>query len=162
MNGNLLIKNASQLVTCSGFKAKTGSDMNDLQVIENGALIIEAGLITAVGAMEDVLSTDVESSYAEKGFDVIDARGQAVLPGFVDSHTHFVFGGYRAEEFSWRLSGMPYMEIMKRGGGILNTVGATREASKEALIESGRKRLDSMLSFGVMDWMLKRRSNSWK
>jgi imidazolonepropionase len=71
------------------------------------------------------------------------------LPGFIDSHTHFVFGGYRAEEFSWRLNGEDYMEIMNRGGGIASTVRATREASREELIESGRKRLDSMLSFGV-------------
>jgi len=149
MNGNLIIKNASQLVTCSGFKAKTGSAMNDLQVVENGALVIEDGLITAVGRTEDIFYDPVESAYVKKGFDVIDAAGRAVLPGFVDSHTHFVFGGFRAEEFSWRLSGMPYMEIMKRGGGIANTVDATREASKAALIESGRKRLDSMLSFGV-------------
>jgi imidazolonepropionase len=83
------------------------------------------------------------------GSKTIDATGKAVLPGFVDSHTHFVFAGYRAEEFSWRLRGESYMEIMNRGGGIASTVRATREASREDLIESGRKRLDSMLSFGV-------------
>ncbi len=148
MNGNLIIKNASQLVTCSGFKAKKGSQMQDLHVIENGTVTIEDGIIRSVGTTQDVLSTDT-ASYVQKGFEVIDAAGHAVLPGFVDSHTHFVFGGYRAEEYSWRLSGMPYMEIMKRGGGIFNTVAATRRTSKETLIESGKKRLDSMLAFGV-------------
>jgi imidazolonepropionase len=60
-----------------------------------------------------------------------------------------VFGGYRAEEFSWRLRGDSYMEIMQRGGGIVNTVNATRQASAEELMQSGIKRLDSMLSLGV-------------
>lgn len=144
MNKNIIIKNASQLVTCSGFKAKRGKDMSDLQIINDGAVVIEQGIIRAVGATGDTLS-----DFDESRFSVIDARGKAVLPGLVDSHTHFVFGGYRAEEFSWRLRGESYMQILERGGGILNTVLATRESKKDALIEAGKKRLDSMLSFGV-------------
>ena len=145
MNGNLIIKNASQLVTCSGFEAKLGSAMGELHVIEDGAVVIEDGMITAVGKTEDVISDlAIESKY-----DLIDAKGKAVLPGFVDSHTHFVFGGYRAEEYTWRLSGISYMDILKRGGGILNTVRATRDASREELFASGMDRLNAMLSFGV-------------
>jgi len=149
MNGNLLIKNASQLVTCSGFKAKAGKDMADLCVIEDGAVVIEGGLISEVGTSEAVLAERDEPSYRSGGFKVIDAANRAVLPGFVDSHTHFVFGGNRAEEFSWRLSGIAYMEIMKRGGGIANTVESTRSATKEELIRTGARWLESMLSFGV-------------
>ena len=144
MNGNIIIKNSSQLVTCSGFKARQGKDMSDLKIIDDGAVVIESGIIKAVGKTSDVLT-----GFDEGKFEVIDADGKAVLPGFVDSHTHFVFGGYRAKEFSWRLRGDSYMEIMERGGGIINTVFATREAKKDELIEAGRKRLDSMLSFGV-------------
>jgi imidazolonepropionase len=144
MNRNIIIKNASQLVTCSGFKAKRGEAMSDLQIINDGAVVIKQGIIRGVGKTRDTLS-DVD----ESGFSVIDARGKAVLPGFVDSHTHFVFGGYRAEEFSWRLRGDSYMQILERGGGILNTVRATRESRKDELIEAGKKRLDSMLSLGV-------------
>lgn len=149
MSGNTIIKNASQLVTCSGFKAKQGKEMSDLHIIDDGAVVIEEGIIKAVGKTEDVLNgfNDADLNIAE--FDIIDAAGKAVLPGFVDSHTHFVFAGYRADEFSWRLRGDSYMEIMKRGGGILNTVKATRAAKKEELIETGIKRLDSMVSFGV-------------
>ncbi|RJQ49501.1 MAG: imidazolonepropionase [Desulfobacteraceae bacterium] len=149
MRGSLLIKNASQLVTCSGFQAKKGDEMNVLGVIEDGALLIEDGIITALGPTGDILERFDERGLAGEGFTVIDAEGKAVLPGFVDSHTHFVFDGYRADEFSWRLQGVSYMEILRRGGGILNTVSATRKASEESLIASGKRRLDSMLSYGV-------------
>ena len=144
LKGNIVIKNASQLVTCSGFEAKRGKDMSDLQIINDGAAVIEQGIIRAVGKTGEIIP-----EFDESRFSVIDARGKAVLPGLVDSHTHFVFGGYRAEEFSWRLRGDSYMQILERGGGILNTVLATRESKKDELIETGKKRLDSMLSFGV-------------
>jgi imidazolonepropionase len=144
MKNKILIKNASELVTCSGFKPKHGSEMGDLHVINGGAVVVEDGVIKAVGTTEEILGR-----YREADFDVIDAEGKAVLPGFVDSHTHFVFGGYRAEEFSWRLRGDKYMDIMKRGGGIASSVKSTREASKQQLMEAGLKRLTSMLSFGV-------------
>jgi imidazolonepropionase len=144
MNGNLIIKNAAQLVTCSGFEAKKGEGMSRLGVIRDGTVVMEKGVITRVGPTEDALS-GLDLSL----FVVIDGRGRAVLPGFVDPHTHFVFGGYRAEEFSWRLRGDSYMSIMERGGGIVNSVRATREATEAELMALGRKRLDRMLSFGV-------------
>ncbi|MCD5410914.1 MAG: imidazolonepropionase [Clostridiales bacterium] len=140
----MIIINANELVTCSGFKAKSGAEMSELGIIENGAVVIEDGIIKAVGKTSDILK-----EYDETKYEVIDATNKAVLPGFVDPHTHFVFGGYRHEEFSWRLKGENYMEIMKRGGGILSSVKMTKEATEEELYESGLKRLDSMLSFGV-------------
>ena len=149
MNGNMLINNASQVVTCSGFKAKQGRAMSDLHLIENGAVLIEEGQISAVGSSKELLADMDVASLKANGFDIIEAQGHTVLPGFVDSHTHFVFGGYREQEFAWRLRGDSYMDIMRRGGGIINTVAATRQASKEELIETGIKRLDSMLGFGV-------------
>lgn len=142
--GNIIIKNAAQLVTCSGNEAKKGLEMGELGVIENGTIVIEEGVITQVGKTDEVLKT-----VNEDNFQVIDAKGKAVLPGFVDSHTHFVFGGDRAEEFSWRLQGVDYMEIMERGGGILSTVKATRNETEEVLHEKGFERLTSMMSFGI-------------
>jgi imidazolonepropionase len=144
MNGNIIIRNAAQVVTPSGFEARKGREMAELTVIHDGTVVIEGGLIAMVGR-----TSELPAHSDPKTFDTIDARGKAVLPGFVDSHTHFIFGGYRAEEFSWRLNGMGYMDIMARGGGIVSTVSATREASLAELVDSGRKRLDSMLSFGV-------------
>lgn len=139
---NLLIKNAQQIVTPIGKTAKFGSEMDEVKVYENASIVIEDGIIKKVG-------TDALNGIDESKYEVIDAAGKAVLPGFVDSHTHFVFGGYRADEFSWRLRGDSYMDIMNRGGGIVNTVKATRAASEDKLYELGMKRLDSMLSFGV-------------
>ncbi len=138
----LILKDAAQVVTCSGFKAKKGpKEMNDIGLIENGTVVVQDGKIVAVGAGLDL------SAYQDA--EIIDCKGKTVMPGFVDSHTHFVFGGYRDDEYSWRLRGDSYMDIMNRGGGIANSVNGTRQASKEELFAVGKKRLDSMVRFGV-------------
>jgi imidazolonepropionase len=142
--GNLFVKNTAQLVTCSGLSAKRGSGMSELGVIEQGAVAVEKGIIRAVGP-----SADLQEQYERDGFEILDASGKAVMPGFVDAHTHFLFAGERAEEFTWRIEGVPYMEILSRGGGILSTVKATRACTKDDLFVTGLKRLNRMLSFGV-------------
>jgi len=139
-----MILNTSEVVTCSGSRPKFGKDMENIGIIKNGAVVIEDDKIVSVGKEEDILK-----KYNKDNYTVIDAQAKSVIPGFIDSHTHFVFGGYREEEFSWRLRGDDYMDIMRRGGGIISTVKSTKEASLEELIQSGKKRLDSMLDFGV-------------
>jgi imidazolonepropionase len=118
--------------------------MADLMVIEDGAVVIKNGTIAAIGPSDEILA-----GFNPTGFDAIDAKGKAVLPGFVDSHTHLPFGGYRPEEYAWRLKGVPYMEIMQKGGGIVHTMAATRKADREELLGLGRRRLDAMLAMGV-------------
>jgi imidazolonepropionase len=144
LKNNLIIKNITQLVTCSGFEAKKGKSMNDLNIINDGCVIIKNGIIEKVGKTKDILSHIDVSEYI-----VMDLTGKTMLPGFVDSHTHFIFGGYREDEFGMRLRGKSYMEIMEKGGGIIRSVNATKNASKEELYEMGKKRLDEMLEFGI-------------
>lgn len=139
----LIIKNANELITCRGSKPKHGKEMSDIGMIKKGTVVIEDGIITDVGT-EDILK-----KYDVNEFEVIDAAEKAVLPGFVDSHTHFIFGGYRAEEFSWRLKGESYMDIHQKGGGIANTVNATRKTTIDEFVHIGKKRLQSMMKFGV-------------
>jgi imidazolonepropionase len=140
----LIIKNASELVTCKGKSPKHGKSMSDIGIIHNGCIVIDDDIITDVGTTDEILK-----KYTENEYDVIDADGKAVLPGFIDSHTHFVFGGYRADEFSWRLRGDNYMSIMERGGGITSSVRATRNTTLEEFIKIGKKRLDKMMAMGV-------------
>lgn len=142
MGDQLLIKNAAQVVTPQGHTAIKGASMKDVKIYENASVLIEDGHIVAVGdGAEWAKTVPVDKQ--------IDATGKTVLPGFVDSHTHFVFGGYRADEFLWRMEGMTYMEIMERGGGINNTMKAIRNASAEELIEHSMDILEKMFAFGI-------------
>lgn len=140
---SLLIKHAAEIATSTGTAARKGAAMNRLKIITDGALLVKDGIIDWVGATVDLPAVD------EKSFKIIDASGCCVMPGFVDSHTHFVFGGYRPEEFFWRLNGTPYLEILERGGGILNTVEATQSLGYDAMLQSASQRLDAMLAMGV-------------
>lgn len=143
--GSLFIKNISQIVTRPGRAAVHGREaMGDLGLLEGScAVIVRDGIIVFVGTMEEAERQDTS------GCTVIDAFGSALLPGFVDSHTHLVFGGYREEEFQWRLAGDSYMSIMQRGGGIASTMSKTRLASPEELYQSAYDHLQAMLSMGV-------------
>lgn len=138
----VLLSNASQIVTVHGFEAKKGKDMSDLGVINGGSILIRGDKIERIITAEESLE-GIEADVT------IDCTGKTILPGFVDSHTHLVFGGYRENEYGWRLRGDSYVDIMNRGGGIINSVRATRDATFESLFESGMKRLDSMARFGV-------------
>ncbi len=116
--------------------------MQDLGIIENGAVAVVDGKIVAVGKSADILR-----EYSSEN--TIDATGKVVSPGFVECHTHIVFAGNRLNEFELKIKGADYLEILKSGGGIISTVRQTREASLGELIEQSRKRLDKMLALGI-------------
>jgi imidazolonepropionase len=138
-----LIIDANELLTLKGpSRARVGKEMGELGIIENGAVAIKNGRITGVGKTDEIKKKF-------KAEEVIDAKNKVVMPGFVDCHTHAVFAGSREDEFIMRLEGMSYMEILKRGGGILKTVRETRKASKKTLFELTKKRLDTMLKYGT-------------
>lgn len=142
MRVDLLIHNARQLLTIASPASKTGPAMNDLGLIEDGALAIEEGRIALVGKSKEVRA-QVEAK------EELNASGRVVTPGFVDPHTHLVFAGSRVDEFEMRLKGATYLEIMAAGGGIMSTVRATRQASLEELVAQSRRRLDRMLAYGT-------------
>jgi imidazolonepropionase len=140
----LAIINCSQLVTLAGPpRPRVGSELRELGIIERGALLVRDGLIESVGT-----STQIKQKI-EADTVVIDAGGRVVLPGFVDAHTHPVFGGTRAREFEERASGVTYQEIAARGGGIQSTVNQTRAASLDELVTAGRRYADWFLRGGT-------------
>lgn len=144
---NLYIKHAT-IVTPLGVAAAKGEEMKRLNVIEDGAILIKDGIIRYVGN-----SNPLRQLYSIFGkgstFQEIDVHGKVVLPGFVDSHTHMVFGGFRPDEFRMRLEGASYMSIMEKGGGIQSTVNATRKATIAELVENAEWFMDRMISMGV-------------
>lgn len=143
MSENLIIFNA-KIVTPLGFSARKGKEMSELHIIENGTVEVTNGVITYVGENRGEGRDGYYQHYWH-----YNARGRCLLPGFVDSHTHFVFGGERAEEFSSRLQGESYMSIMERGGGIASTVKATRELNFLKMRARAEGFLKKMSTMGI-------------
>lgn len=140
----LILTNIKQLVTCTGNSPKHGKDMSDVGITTDDCIVLLDGRISQIGSTSEILKKHKAGEYKQ-----IDCSNNAVLPGFVDSHTHFVFAGHRQDEFAKRLEGVSYMDILKAGGGIANTVIPTRNASLDELVAIGTERADTMLSFGV-------------
>lgn len=144
MSEFLAVLNCSQLVTLGGaHHARTGGDLRQLAIVEDGALLVRGETIEAVGRrreIESLISGDCE---------VVDAGRRVVMPGFVDAHTHPVFAGIRANEFEQRSTGATYREIAARGGGIRATVRMTRNASLKDLVRAGRRYADWFLRTGT-------------
>lgn len=141
---SLLLYNIGSLATPRSENALrlSGVAMSNIYTEQNAAILVENGIITRIGASADL---EKEVTVAER----FDAKGKTALPGFVDSHTHTIFGGNRANEFAMRSAGKTYQEIAAAGGGILSTMNATRKASHEELYAIGKKRLDAMLRHGT-------------
>lgn len=143
MTENLIIFN-TRVVTPIGFSVRRGKEMSELLVLDNATVEVTDGIITYVGA-----NRGEERDGYYRHYWHYNARGKCLLPGFVDSHTHFVFGGERAEEFSWRLKGESYMSIMERGGGIVSTVKATHACSFIQLRAKAEGFLKQMNAMGI-------------
>jgi imidazolonepropionase len=136
---DLLIANASELLTLQGpRKPRTMGQMNELSIIQNGSVAIKDGLIVAVGRNLRVTAETI-----------LDASNKLVMPGFVDPHTHVVFAGSREQELDLKLAGIPYLTILKRGGGIFSTVQKTRKATPTQLLQESKRRLDTMMRYGT-------------
>lgn len=144
MKIDLIIKNIGKLVTMQGsFFPRIGKEMNKLDIIENAYIAISSGEIYEVGTGEDYLKLVDEHTKID------DANELLVTPGLIDSHTHLVHGGSRENEFSKKLNGVPYIQILQEGGGILSTVNSTKNATFDELYDKAKKSLDRMLEFGV-------------
>jgi len=141
---DLLLTNIGTLATPIGRSAQKGHAQGQISTIENATIGIKDGKITFVGSGDDIGSDSVDNATK-----VIDCKGKLVTPGLVDSHTHLVFGGWRQKELPLKLAGVPYLDILKGGGGILNTVEYTRTTSEADLFNKGRKLLAEMLRFGT-------------
>ena len=141
-DNNIIIRNV-KVVTPTGDSARRGSSMSELSVTGDASIVITDGIITYVGPSDDIrIIADVD-------YNILEGDGNVALPGFVDSHTHLIFGGFRPDEFEWRLKGDSYMSIMERGGGIQSTVNATRVESYSELKKKAEWFIDRMVSMGV-------------
>ncbi|MGL4797127.1 MAG: imidazolonepropionase [Paraclostridium sp.] len=143
MKVDLIIKNIGKLATMRGNSPLIGKAMDDIEVIENAYVAIKDGKFYKIGQ-----GNEYESLLNDRT-EIYDANMCLVTPGLIDAHTHLVHGGSRENEFAKKLAGVPYLEILKSGGGILSTVESTKEASFEELYFKSEKSLDRMLEFGV-------------
>ena len=139
----LLVKNIGVLQTPVGSFSHKGKAQGENLKLQDAAVLIEDGVITAIteGGQLPCLEEEADT--------VVDAEGKLVTPGLVEGHTHLVFGGYRQNEIPLKLKGAGYLDILRAGGGIMDTVRKTREASFEELYEKTEGFLDEMMGLGV-------------
>jgi imidazolonepropionase len=147
MFADLLIHSAGMMLTMQGHSDLPArrEGMSEIGLIENGAVAVREGKIVAVGPTGDVLA----EGWVGPDTVQIDAKGKVIAPGFVDPHTHVIYAGSREHELSLKLKGVPYLEILKQGGGIHSTVRTTRLATDEELKTQTKRRLKTMLSHGT-------------
>ena len=144
MRADLVIVNAEELLTLSGYKGPRSRDaLRDLSIIRDGAVAIRDGVIVLVGRTDDVLGR------LEGGYEIIDAEGRVVAPGFIDPHVHLVFNDTREDELEKMIMGYTYLEIKREGGGMPRTIKLTREASTGELLKRCTSILDKMLQYGT-------------
>ena len=145
ITADLAVRNIGLLATLAGPAPRVGAAQRDLALRHGAAIAVADGRIAWVGR-----DGDFEAAVAlPGGAEVLDAKGAAVVPGFVDAHTHLAFAGDRDDEIQKRLAGASYQELAQAGGGIVRTVAATRDASVEALAGLVVKHLDEMLLCGT-------------
>ncbi|HPG41761.1 MAG TPA: imidazolonepropionase [bacterium] len=145
---SILLHNAAQIVSPKPGVMR-GPELKQLSVHKNSSLFIEDGVIQAIGPakqMEERIAFQTR---------VVDVSGKCLLPGFVDAHTHLVFGGSREDEFARRCVGASYAELAQQGGGIMSTVRATRQMSKEQLIRQGLVYLQKAVHHGITTMEIK-------
>lgn len=138
----LLFVNAAQVVTCAGpGRSRRGAEMRDAGVLTGVAVAVNDGQIAAVGPRDEL-------ERAHAGAHVIDCEGRVLSPGLVDSHTHAIFGRARYEEQELRASGVGYMEIARRGGGIHSSVADLRAHTGDELFDLALPRILRLASYG--------------
>lgn len=136
-----LIGPFKQIVTLANLSLRGKLDDSQLEIIENGGVLVDEGIIVDVGNYESLLP---------KAVDFLEVPGtQVLLPAFIDCHTHICFGGNRANDFAMRNAGKSYLEIAEAGGGIWSSVEHTRKATEEELLESLLERIGFLVSIGV-------------
>lgn len=145
MSSRLLIRGARQLLTLRGAaRPRRGRELSELAIVENGAMVVENGRIAAVGS-----SSRVENLSLAKGALELNAQGRVVMPGFIDCHTHLMYGAPRLEDFSMRLEGKDYEQIARAGGGILSTVKLVRAMTPQRLKVQAQRELQRMAQCGT-------------
>ena len=139
----LLVKNIGLLQTPVGSHSHRGKEQGENLKLQDAAVLIEDGIITAITSEGQLPCSEEEADT------VVDAEGKLVTPGLVEGHTHMIFGGYRQNEIPLKLKGAGYLDILRAGGGIMDTVRKTRGASFEELYEKTEGFLDEMMGLGV-------------
>lgn len=145
---NILIRNASQVVTCAGSSVpRAGRAQSEIGAVYNGSVLISGEVIAFAGSESELMAFLSEE---KPEIDIeYDAENKVVMPGFVDSHTHFVFAGSRENEYEMRLAGRSYKEIADSGGGIWSTVKQVRNSSEEELAVASLRRLEKFFQYGT-------------